>query len=108
AVDEGAGGPAASRAQHRQVDAIGEREAIDALEHEREIEGELQLDDDRRLNAARRDDVAAADLALDVVPLGRQEPLDGGIQSRLPRPGVAGGAGMGGGALRLAPGGAGT
>src|SRR5262249_31298025 len=59
---------------------IGHREPVDALEHQAQAEGELQLDDHGWLVAPDRDDVAAADLCFDVVALSFEEGLDRRIQ----------------------------
>ena len=72
--------PAAARPAHREIDAIGEREPVDALQDKREPEAQLQLHDHRRLVAPRAHDVAAAHLGLDVVSLTLQEGLDCGVQ----------------------------
>src|ERR1700751_3522423 len=52
--------PAAPRSTHGKPDLIAGRAAIDPLQHELEVEGELQLADDneRRLLAADRDEIA--------------------------------------------------
>src|SRR5262249_46426860 len=55
--------PSTARTRHGEIDAIGQRQTIDALQHEREIESELQLDDDRWLVAPGGDDVTSEDLA---------------------------------------------
>jgi hypothetical protein len=58
------------------------------LQHELEVEGELQLadDDERRLLAADRDEIATADFALDVEAEGLEEPfhrdVERGLQPR--------------------------
>jgi len=89
AIDEGAGRAARARASDGEVHAVGQREPIDALEHQRKIEGELQFDDHGRLIAARRDDVATTNLALDVVALPFEKRFDGGIEIRFsPRQGL--------------------
>src|SRR5690606_6996127 len=49
--------------------------AIDTLQQQDEVEGLLQLDDDRRLVAAAGDQVAAADLRLHGIALAFQESL---------------------------------
>ncbi len=82
-MDRGAGRTTPVRALDREVHAVGHRQAVDALEQEREVERALELDDHRRLVAARRDDVTAAHLALDGVALALEEGLDGGVEIRL-------------------------
>ena len=64
----------------REVDVIRERQPVDALEHERQREAQLQLDDDRRLIAASRHQVTAAHLGLDLVSLVLQEGLHRCVQ----------------------------
>ena len=54
---------------HREVDRVGHRQPVDPLVDQRQGEGPLELHDDRRLVAADADDVAARDLALDLVAL---------------------------------------
>ena len=51
---------------HGEPDLVAGRRAVDALQDELEIEAELEFadDDERRLVAAQRDEIAAADLAL--------------------------------------------
>jgi len=66
-------GPTAARSADGKIDAFRQGKPVDALEHEGEAEAELQLDDHRRLVAPDRDDVAAADLGLDVVALTFEE-----------------------------------
>src|SRR6266852_12639 len=78
-MDRPASSAAAPRSADREIDAVRQREPIDALEHERQAEGELELDDHRWLLAPRRDDVAAPDLRLDVVALTFEE----GFHSRI-------------------------
>ena len=55
------------------VHGIGHRQAVQALEHDREPEHPLELDNDRRFVAADADDVTALDLALHVVALGGEQ-----------------------------------
>ena len=71
---------AAARPDDRKVHAIREREPIDALEHQRKPEAQLQLHDHRRLVAPDGDDVAAAHLGLDVVSLTLQKGFDRRVQ----------------------------
>src|SRR5262249_56929833 len=54
--------PAAPRAAHGKPDLIASRRPIDALQHKLEIEAELQFadDDERRVLAADRAEIAAA------------------------------------------------
>jgi hypothetical protein len=61
-----------------EIHAVGEGQTVHALEQRGQVEAALQLDDDGRLAASRADHVAAADLALDVVPLAFEEGLDRG------------------------------
>src|SRR5262249_42345280 len=75
----------ADAARHGKIDCIAERQALNALEHEREVEAQLQLDDDERLLAAPRDEIAAPDLALDVVALLLKEALHRGVEIGLAR-----------------------
>src|SRR5262245_28191147 len=69
ALDGRTPAPAAALPADREVDAIGERQPIDALQDQRESEAQLQLHDHRRLVAADGHDVTAAHLGLDVVSL---------------------------------------
>ena len=80
AIDEGTGCAPRWRASNGEVHAVGQRKPIDALEHERKIEGELQFDDHGRLVAPRPDDVAAANLGLDVVALPFEKRFDSRIE----------------------------
>src|SRR5262249_33216354 len=75
----------ADAARHGKIDGIAERQALDALEHERQVEAQLQLDDDERFLAASRDEIAAPDLALDVVALPLEEALHRQIEICLAR-----------------------
>src|SRR3546814_18263115 len=68
-------GGRAGRRSEGEVDLIADREAVDALQQEREVEGLLQLDDDRRLVAAAGDQVAAAALRLPGIALAFQAGL---------------------------------
>jgi hypothetical protein len=79
-VRAGARAMAAAGSPDRQVHAIREREPGDALEQQAEVERELELDDHRRILAAGGDDVAPADLGLDVVALRFEERLDRRIE----------------------------
>jgi hypothetical protein len=56
-----------------EVDPLGHCQPIDALQHEGQVEAELELDDDRRLVAAPGNEVAAPDLALHFVALPFEE-----------------------------------
>ena len=73
---------AARRARHRQVDALADRQPVDALQHQPQGEAQFQLDDDRRLVAAAGDEVAAIDLALDHKAAALEEPFDRPIKRR--------------------------
>src|SRR5262245_40265780 len=77
---------AAPRAAHGQPDLIAGHAPIDALQHELEVEAELQFTDDheRRLLAPDRDEIAAADLAFDVKAEGLEETLHREVQRRFP------------------------
>jgi hypothetical protein len=80
AVHAGACRAAGLRASDGEVHAVGQREPIDTLEQEREIERELQFDDHGRLVAACCDDVAPADLALHIVALTLEKRFDRRIE----------------------------
>ena len=73
---------AARRHPGGQPDLVGGGGAIDRLQHQFEIEGKLQFADhhDRRLVAAQRHQVAAADLALDREAEVFEEAFDGQIK----------------------------
>src|SRR5262245_6229857 len=58
-------------------------EAIDRLQHNVEVERELQLDDDGFLNTSLREYIAVANLALHFVSLRLKEALDRKIEIRL-------------------------
>src|SRR3546814_12658472 len=75
-------GGRAGRRGEGEVDLIADREAVDALQQEREVEGLLQLDDDRRLLAAPGDQAAAADLRLHAIALACQDGLHRFIEIR--------------------------
>src|SRR5437667_1836024 len=75
--------PPASRPADREIDAVRQGKPIDALQEEREAEAQLELDDHGRPVAARRHDVAAADLRLDAVALTLEERLDRRIEVAL-------------------------
>ena len=83
-------GERARRGRRRQVDQVGDREPVDALQHEAEREGQLELDHDRRLGLAvgaappDGDHVAAAHLALHLVAEVLEEALDRLVQVLLP------------------------
>src|SRR5262249_10085905 len=85
---------AAFRGANGEPDLIGSNRAIHPLQHEIEVEPELQLSDhdDRRTVAAKSDEVAAADLALHLEPKGLEEPLyrsiERSLQALAPSPGV--------------------
>ena len=70
---------------HREIDWIGHRETVDALEQECEVERPLQLDDHRRFDATCPYHVTAFDLTLDRVALLLEEGLDGRVQVGLRR-----------------------
>ena len=72
----------ARRTRHREVDALADRQPVDALQHQPQREAQFQLDDDRRLVAAPRDEVAAIDLALDLEAASLEEPFDRPIKRR--------------------------
>ena len=65
---------------HRQIDPLGQRQPVDPLQHQREAEAQLQLDDDHRLVAAPGDEVTAPDLALNRVTPPFEELLDRHIE----------------------------
>ena len=67
------------------VHGVRHRQAVEALEHDREPEHPLELHDDRRLVAAHADDVTALDLALHVVALAGEQPLHRLVQVGLGR-----------------------
>ena len=78
--------PAASTplgSRHRQIDPLGQRQPVDALQHQWQVEAQFELDHDRRLVAAPGDEVAASDLALDLVALTFEELLYRRIERRL-------------------------
>ena len=64
------------RHRDREVDLLGEGQPIDALEHERQGEGGLELDDHGRLITSLGHEVTPSHLCLDLVALGLQEGLD--------------------------------
>ena len=76
---------AALRKSHRQPNLVGGYRAIHALQHEVQIEAELQLPDhdDRRAVPAQGNEVAAADLPLHIESQGLEEPFDGQIKRSL-------------------------
>ena len=73
---------AARRHSGREPDLVGGAGAIDRLQDQFEIEGQLQFADhhDRRIVAAQRHEVAAADLALDREAELFEEAFDGQIK----------------------------
>src|SRR6266851_3754724 len=73
---------ALSGASNSEIDPLGQCQAVDALQDQRQVEAELELDDDRRFVTAPSDDVAALDLALDLVTLEFEELLDRRIKRR--------------------------
>src|SRR5262249_34498420 len=60
--------PSSGPLRDGQIDALAHRQAIDALQDEAQPEAALELDDDRRLVTANAHHIAAAHLALDLVP----------------------------------------
>src|SRR5262249_27663404 len=78
---------AATGNAHGEPDLIASRRPIDALQHKLEMEAELQFadDDERRLLAADRDEVASADFALHLEAEGLEEALHREVERRLPR-----------------------
>ena len=74
----------ARRARHRDVNALADREPVDALKQQREREAQFQLDDDRRLVApvidVAGDEIAAAYLAFDLVAPRFEEALDRSVE----------------------------
>jgi hypothetical protein len=89
---------AAERKTRGEPDLVAGAGAIDALQHEFEVERELQFadDDDRRFVPAERNQVAAADFAFDGEAEAFEEAFDGQIkrrfQDRSPARRAAGGA----------------
>src|SRR5262249_45465872 len=77
--------PAAARRAPGKPDLVARRAAIDPLQDELEVEGELQLADDneRRLVAADRDEIATADFALHVETEGLEEPFHRNVERGL-------------------------
>ena len=67
----------------REIDPLRQRQPVDALQYQRQVEAQFELDDDRRLVAAPGDEVAASDLALDLVALPFEELLYRRIERRL-------------------------
>ncbi len=53
------------------------------MQYQRQVEAQFELDDDRRLVATPSDEVAASDLAFDLVPLPFEELLYRRIERRL-------------------------
>ena len=72
----------ARRHGRRQPHLVARRDAVDALQHEFEIEAELEFanDNDRRLAGAQGQEVAAADFAFDGKTQPFEEILDGNIE----------------------------
>ena len=91
---------AARRQARRQPDLVAGGGAVDALQHEFQVEREFQFADDhqRRAVRAERDDIAAADLPLDEEAEGLEESLDRKIERGLQRrpPWIVEGRGVGG------------
>ena len=81
---------AARREASREPDLVASRRAVDALQQQLQIEGELQLadDDDRSVVRAKRDEVAMADFPISGKTEAFEEALDGkierGFQGRSP------------------------
>ena len=75
---------AASRGAHRKPDLVAGRCPVDGLQHEVEGEGELQLANDHHVRLALPEchEIAAADLALDLVAELFEEALDRKIEAR--------------------------
>ena len=88
----------AGERRHRKIHVVGEALPRNPLEHQRQREPGLQLDDDRRLVAANGHQVAAVHLALHGIALRFQESLDRrveigfthGMESATGEPGVKG------------------
>src|SRR5690606_24544271 len=59
-------------------DLVGDAGTIDSLQHQVEVEGELELadDDDGRIGGAEAEQIAGADLALDLIAGRFEESLD--------------------------------
>src|SRR6478609_1064320 len=76
----------ARRRAHREPDLVASRGAVDALEHELEVEAELQLADydERRFVRAQGHQVAAADFAFDVESEAFEKALHRDVERRLP------------------------
>src|SRR6266446_177900 len=72
---------------HGEPDLIARRHPVDALQHQFEIEAELQFadDDERRFIAADRDEIAAADFALHLEAKTLEKALDREVERGLPR-----------------------
>src|SRR6185436_7786932 len=79
----------ARRRAHREPDLVASRGAVDALEHELEVEAELQLadHDQRRFVRAQGHQVAAADFAFDVESEAFEKALHRDVERRLPHGG---------------------
>ena len=77
---------AAVREGNGKPDLIAGRAAIDTLQHELEIEGELQFANDyeRRFFAANGNEIAAADFALDVEAKTLEEALHRDVEGGFP------------------------
>jgi len=72
---------------HGEPDLIARRHPVDALQHQFEIEAELQFadDDERRFIAADRDEIAAADFALHLEAKTLEKALDREVERGFPR-----------------------
>ena len=74
---------------HRKPDLVAGRGAVDTLQHEFEVEAELQLadHDDGRLVRPQRDQLTAADFALHVESEAFEKAFHGGVERRFPQAG---------------------
>ena len=85
-------GCVARRPRHREVNALADREPVDALEHQRERHAQLQFHDDRRrvaeVIAVAGDQIAAAHLALYLIAPCFEEALDQSVQRRFAAPAI--------------------
>ncbi len=77
---------------HRHVHRVGHGEPVDRLVDEAQPERPLELHDHGRLVAAHADEIAAGDLALDLVALRLEERLDRRVERGL---GLGGGRSAG-------------
>jgi len=71
---------AAHRSRDGEIDPIGDRQPLDTLKKEGEIEPQLELHDDGLLSTTCAHDVAAGDFALDLVSLPDQKRLHRRVQ----------------------------